>query len=340
MNHDYVQVWKNTSSRPFKLFLADIEPPNAGKVPPDDFELRPKEETTLKWTCPPPNGDGKTSGYLRFWSIPSTEHKLGSGLTFGIKLEQDFVKGVPQPYKVLTYVGSPTGDPNSWTDVTTEFNPDYNFFVRGPGMFESYGINIRKLLGPIASISITIEQLYQQATGLILPPGPDYVEEWVNETREGIFELLDSAIVVPTTEKPSKVIKPKDGSRLYPGRSAVLAWSCPIPEGSGYTVGSLRYWADKTAAEGHVFGVRLEQMFAASTAAGKESTPEPPQVMIFNGPPFSFLWEDVTKELMLNNSYTFKVKHNPVDYIVTVENLMSIHFSRCAVRVTITDGMC
>ncbi|KZO94696.1 hypothetical protein CALVIDRAFT_528622 [Calocera viscosa TUFC12733] len=344
MNNNYVQTWKNKSQHAFKLFSADIQPAGAGKLPPADFELAPNGETALNWTSLPPNGDGQTSGYLRFWSIPSTPNLPGSGLTFGIKIEQDFIKGEPQPYKILTYVGSPTGNPNSWTDVTSDFNPDYNFFVRGEGFIETYGINVKKLLGPRASIAVTIETLYQEPglTQLVLPFAPDYVEEWVNESDRG-FELYDSDVEAPRSEKPTHVVKPTAKSTLQPGGTAILSWSSVIPEGSGYTFGYLRYWSEKPApgviGGGHIFGVRLEQLFAASLVAGSTATPWPPEVKIFNGAPLGTpLWEDITEQLQLHNSYTFVVQHKPHNYSVTVESLSSIHFSRCAVRVTIKNA--
>jgi len=344
MNNDYVQIWNNNTKRAFKLLLADIQPPNAGKTPAPDYELPADGKYELQWKYPPPNGNGETSGFLRFWAIPSTPGKMGSGLTFGVKTEEDFIMGEPQPLKVFTYLGSPTGNPNSWTDVTDQLDPDYNFFFRGEGMLESYGVNISRLLGPRASIAITIETLYMGPTTAVYPGTPDYVEEWVNESDHS-FELEQAVVSIGTDKKPTKVLKPKPGSHLPPRGVAVLAWSYDIPDGSGQTYGYLRYWSVKPAPPpgpiggGEAFGVMVEQGFAASTSKGEKSIPEPPQVKIFNG----FVsagpnWEDISKQLDLQGSYTFVVKHKPHDFLVTVEQLMSIYFSRCAVRVTIQNA--
>jgi len=343
MNNNYDQIWKNKTKHAFKLFGAGIQPPNAGKTPPPDFILRPGEEYTLAWTCPPPNGDGQTAGHLQFWSIPTEPGLPGSGLIFGVKIEQDFKKGETQPYKILTYVGSPTGNPNSWTDVTSHFDPDYNFFVRAEGMLETYGVNITRLLGPRASIAVTIETLYTGATELVFPGSPDYVEEWVNESDRP-FELEQAVVDSPKGEKPKKLVAPKPGSQLHPNGTAILGWSCDIPEGSGQTYGYLRYWSRKNGPGvlngGHVFGVMIEQLFAASASNDKESTPELPQIKVFNGNVTgSPLWEDISEQLKLHNSYTFVVRREPHDYTVTVEHLMSAPIKRCLIRVTIKNAL-
>ncbi|KZT60002.1 hypothetical protein CALCODRAFT_158660 [Calocera cornea HHB12733] len=353
---NYRVIWKNNLPEPFKLFSASIDPPHAGDVPPPDFELLQDKEFSLKWNFPPssrdPIGTGKTSGFLRFWSIPAIEGKPGSGLTFGVKLEREYDVGKPQPYKVLTYVGSPTGNPDSWTDVTKKFNPDYDFYVHGQGSLDVYKINIKKIIWPIVpTIMVTIEEIYvwaspgEGAAALNAPDvRPRYVQRWTNDTKNIAFELLDSVIVVPNCEKPSEVIRPEDGSSLCPGETAVLAWSCAIPEGNGYTFGSLRYWSDKTAPEGgHLIGVRIEQDFTAAAVEGKEGTPEPPRVLIYNGVPNLFTWTDVSKELSLKDSYTFHVEHDPEHTLgldVTIENLHTFDFLRCGLGITIREHGC
>ncbi|KZT60000.1 hypothetical protein CALCODRAFT_507164 [Calocera cornea HHB12733] len=341
----YSVVWKNISTSPFKLFLADISPPHAEKLPPPDFELLPDEEYTLKWHSPGTDrgftGTGTTSGFLRFWSIPATEMP-GSGLTFGVKLERDYVGGSPHPYKVLTYVGSPTGNPDSWTDVTTELNPDYTFFVDGQGSLETYGISVKRLLGPYASLEVTIDGVYQQAAaGLVKRPRPNYYEEWVNRTTS-TFELLDYAIEVPSQDISTTDIKPKVGSYLRPGCTSVLAWSCSTTEGSGYTFGFMRYWMNKGGPQDStVLGVRIDDRWEAVEVDAKTSDPEPlRQVSTFTGPPEACFWVHIDKELRNLGLFHIFVDHKPHKFIVTITReqfTLPEDQIRCHLRITIDD---
>ncbi|KZT60001.1 hypothetical protein CALCODRAFT_507165 [Calocera cornea HHB12733] len=298
----YSVVWKNASTRGFKLFQAGIRLPHAGEVPPSGFELLPNEEVTLKWTSPStdrdPVGSGTTFGFLRFWSIPDLEKpKPVDGLTFGVKLEREYDGGEPLPYKVLTCVGSPTGNPDSWTDVTTQFNPDYTFFVNGPEPLDMYHITIKRLLGLGASIEVTIKSIAQA---------------------------------------PTKDIRPRVGSYLHPGSTVVLAWSCPVPEDSGNTFGFLRYWVDKgDPQDSKVLGIRIDEKFEISEVDGKKSEPQMPQASIFMGAPEACLWVNIDKELQV--FYHAVVEHKPVSYVFTVYTIAASSGdpTRCALQVAI-----
>ncbi|EJU01330.1 hypothetical protein DACRYDRAFT_95005 [Dacryopinax primogenitus] len=83
-------------------------------------------------------------------------------MTFGVKIEEDFVMGKPKSSRVFIYVGSPTGNPNAWTDVTEKLAPEYSFPVKGPSFIESYEVTIQRLLGPRFGVSITIKTLYTE----------------------------------------------------------------------------------------------------------------------------------------------------------------------------------
>ncbi|KZT59999.1 hypothetical protein CALCODRAFT_553942 [Calocera cornea HHB12733] len=213
-------------------------------------------------------------------------------------------------------------------DVTSGFNPDYNFSVDGPGPIETYGINIKRLDGPQASIEVTIEDLYQKPVGLIWPPGPTCSEEWVNNTQS-TFELLDFDIVIPSSGIQSKAIRP----RVDP---------ISIPATNGCTYGFLRYWVDK-GKESHdstVFGVRIDDTVESPESDNKKSEPGMPQVSMFTGPPNACFWVNIDEDLQ--SRFQVVVKHKPKDYIVTISHLFTFPEdpTRCALRITIEDDIC
>ncbi|KZT60004.1 hypothetical protein CALCODRAFT_481087 [Calocera cornea HHB12733] len=146
--HQYSQRWINKSAVPVKLFLAHIVPENAGELPPHGFELCPGQEWTLSWSyAPSSNSDRTTGGYLRWWSCPSRTGLMGSGTTFGIKLEEHFPKYPGEQsdsLRISTYNGSPTGNPMSFTDVTGQFaNSQYQFRV--PSDVDGFNILVTRL---------------------------------------------------------------------------------------------------------------------------------------------------------------------------------------------------